>query len=99
MAVALPLVERAFREGDARGAQVAYLTDHLAIARGRPQTYGTAIQFPGGMASSGPRIAPIADSARVDERRAALGLRPLRESVRTLQEIWSVGTGSRPRIQ
>ena len=92
MAVALPLAERAFRHGEARGEQVAWLTDWLALARGRPQTYGTAIQLPGGMSGGGPVIAPIADSARVDERRAALGLRPLAESVRSLREIWSVGT-------
>jgi hypothetical protein len=92
IAVALPLAERAFHQGEARGEQVAWLTDWLARARGRPQMYGTAIQLPGGMTGGGPVVAPIADSARVDERRAALGLRPLHEWVKGLREIWSVGT-------
>jgi hypothetical protein len=70
----LPLLERAYRAGEATGQQVALLTDQLATARRQPQVYGTQARLERGL-----RVVylPIADSANVDARRAALGLPPL----------------------
>ena len=42
---ALSLLERAVRAGEARGGDLAYLSDRLAVADGKPQLYGT--QFSG----------------------------------------------------
>ena len=42
---ALVLLERAVRAGEARGGDLAYLSDRLAVAAGNPQLYGT--QFTG----------------------------------------------------
>ena len=76
----LPLLERAYRAGEATGQQVALLTDRLATARLTAQVYGTQADLVGGRAV--PK--PIRDSANVDSRRAAVGLPPLREYLRMM---------------
>jgi len=53
---------------------VAYLTDRVAVAAGKEQTYGTQVGC--GPDGAGPRT-PIAEPETVDERRAAAGLAPL----------------------
>ena len=70
---ALPLLERAYKAGEASGQDVALLTDRVATARKEPQVYGTQASIEGGHVI----FKPIADSAHVDERRAAVGLMPL----------------------
>lgn len=56
---------------DVSAADIAYLDDRVAVAEGRPQTYGT--QFFEGA----PR--PIVDPAHVDERRKSVGLGTMAE--------------------
>ena len=53
---------------------IAYLEDRLAVAEGRPQTYGTQLRQ-----TAAGTFEPVAieDASRVDERRAAVGLEPL----------------------
>jgi hypothetical protein len=82
---ALRLLEAAHRAGDAPGQDLALLTDRVAVARGRPQVYGTQADLTGGRVV----LAPIADSARVDARRAGVGLMPLREYVRMLDSLYT----------
>jgi hypothetical protein len=81
----LPLLERAYRAGDATGQQVALLTDRVAKARGQPQVYGTQANIVGGRVV----LAPIADSVHVDARRASVGLMPLRDYVRALDSLYT----------
>ncbi len=59
-------MEAAVKKKDVEPVDIAYLSDRVAVAEGRPQKYGTQFQ--------GPKPMPIEDEARVDERRAALGL-------------------------
>ncbi len=68
----LPLVERAAREGEAEAAHHAYLYDRIAVAEGRPQRYATQYGPDG-------KPRPLEDEARVDDRRAEVGLEPLAE--------------------
>ena len=68
---ALVLLERAVRTGDASGRDLAYLTDRVRVAEGRPQVYGTQLEFDGRGCAS-PRASE--DPARLDARRAAVGL-------------------------
>jgi len=84
-AAVLPLLERAYRAGDATGQQVALLTDRVAKARGRPQVYGTQANIVGGRVV----LTPIADSVHVDARRASVGLMPLRDYVRSLDSLYT----------
>jgi hypothetical protein len=65
---ALELMRAAVDAGDADAGELAYLTDRVLVAQGKPQLYGT--QF----GVSGPQ--PIEDEAHLDERRAAVGLEP-----------------------
>jgi hypothetical protein len=80
----LPLLEAAYRRGQAEGQHVALLTDRIATARGEPQVYGTQTDMRDGHI----RVKPIRDSATVDARRASMGLPPLREYLRVLDSIY-----------
>jgi hypothetical protein len=69
-------------EVDARN--VAYLTDRVLLAEGKKQRYGTQLQGESGTFK--PR--PIEDPAKVDNRRAEMGMEPLAEYLRTAQEFY-----------
>jgi hypothetical protein len=83
---ALALLEEAFVRGDAPGRHLAYLTDRVLVAEGRPQRYGT--QFHPRDGKLEPR--PIQDPETLDERRAAMGLEPFADYARRLLEgLWT----------
>jgi hypothetical protein len=69
----LDLLAVAAAAGEATGAELAYLTDRVALAEDRPQEYGTQAAARDG------RWAPsrLRDPDTVDERRAAAGLGPI----------------------
>jgi hypothetical protein len=78
----------AFMKGQAAGevspANIAYLEDRVRLAEGHPQVYGT--QFYADEAGNfGPR--PIEDPDHVDERRKAVGLQPLSEYAREVEQF------------
>lgn len=77
--VALEQLKSAVAAGQARPADLAYLIDRIRVAEGRAQTYGT--QY----GPSGPR--PIEDPARLDERRAQVGLGPHAEYDRKVRGL------------
>lgn len=67
----LPLLEERAAAGESNQRQVAYLWDRVAVKEGRPQRYGTQMEC------EGRNIVPIGgleDPARIEERRAALGM-------------------------
>lgn len=67
----LKLITAAFEKGEATGQHVAYLTDRVLVAEGKPQVYGT--QF---FTDQDGRLVPqaIENEAEVDQRRAKMGL-------------------------
>ncbi len=69
----LELLTQAYEKGEATADQVAYLTDRVLLAEGKPQVYGTQFETVNGKLQ--PR--PIENEAEVDKRRAAMGLEPL----------------------
>lgn len=78
----LDLLTQAYEKGDASADQVAYLTDRVLLAEGKPQVYGTQFETVNGKLQ--PR--PIENEAEVDKRREAMGLGPLAvyaEQIRT----------------
>jgi hypothetical protein len=81
----LDLVTDAVAAGEADPGHLAYLTDRVLCAEGKPQRYGT--QFwngPDGTGALQPR--PIKDREQVDERRAAVGLGPFADYERHMLE-------------
>ena len=83
MRAMLPAIEVSYRRGDLDGGAVAMLADRLEVKAGRPQIYGTQLSLHGGRWV----LDPIADSARVDERRRKLGLRSLAEYLRAVDSV------------
>jgi uncharacterized protein DUF6624 len=66
-------------------ANIAYLEDRVRVGKGRPQFYGT--QFYADEAGNvGPR--PIEDPDHIDERRKAVGLQPLSEYARDVEQSY-----------
>ncbi|MCI0663476.1 MAG: hypothetical protein L0220_20615 [Acidobacteria bacterium] len=66
----LTLLQEAVSKGEASKINLAYLTDRLLVAEGKPQIYGTQIRRVDGK----PSPYPIEDEANVDKRRAELGM-------------------------
>ena len=90
-AIAMPHLQRRAREllaqavevGEAEPWTFAYLDDRIRTLEGRPQMYGTQFDW-----DDDGRLSPlpIEDPERIDERRAALGMRPLEERIRAMRE-------------
>jgi hypothetical protein len=76
---ALRLLESAVQSGDASRGDLAYLTDRVRVAEGRPQVYGTQLQYDNRGCAS-PR--PTEEPAQLDARRASAGLEPVAEYIR-----------------
>lgn len=70
---ALALMEQAAETGGADPAQVAFLRDRTYVNEGREQLYGTQIA---GVRDGEPVPWPCVDPARMDERRAEVGIEP-----------------------
>ena len=68
-----PMLEEAFRKGEAQPLRYAKMRDRLLVEEGKAQQYGTQWQF-----ENRKRVPyPIADPKHVDKRRAEIGLNPL----------------------
>jgi hypothetical protein len=83
----LELLDEAVQAGEASPRDLAYLTDRVLRAEGKPQRYGTQFaQGPDG------RLEPQAleDPERVDERRASVGLGPLEDYARRMREAYGL---------
>jgi hypothetical protein len=81
----LELMRQAVDDGDADPGDLAYLVDRVRVAEHRPQVYGTQWET----TADGewkPRT-PIENEAQVDERRAAAGLKPLRDYLQELKSL------------
>jgi uncharacterized protein DUF6624 len=84
----LPMMRLAVKKGNADDASLALLEDRVALGEGRKQIYGSQIgtdpetnkQF----------VLPLEDPDNVDKRRAAVGLGPLSEYVKTWDIVWDV---------
>jgi hypothetical protein len=67
--------------------ELAYLTDRVLLAEGKKQIYGT--QFSDDDGKFRPR--PLEDEVNVDKRRAEVGLEPLADYAKTMQEMYGGG--------
>lgn len=102
----LPLLEEAAARGEVSAMNLAYLTDRVRKAQGRPQLYGT--QYSAKMDENGEVVTGadgrteyllplVEDMDGLDERRAAAGLGPWAEYERHMAEIQGREPAERPR--
>jgi hypothetical protein len=80
----LPHIIAAADAGEASRADAAMLEDRVLTDEGKPQRYGTQFRI-----VAGELVAyPIEDPATLDERRAAVGLMPMAEYVKLLEQTY-----------
>jgi hypothetical protein len=85
----LELLELAVRQDEADRIHLAYLTDRVRIAEGKPQVYGTQ----GHTNPDGVLVPfPIQDEEHVDERRIAIGLEPIVEYFKNMNERYETNS-------
>ncbi|WP_371825879.1 DUF6624 domain-containing protein [Nonomuraea turcica] len=81
----LELMRQAVEKDEADPSDLAYLVDRVRVAEKKPQVYGTQWETdPQG--NWRPRT-PIENEAEVDERRADVGLKPIKEYVEELKSL------------
>jgi len=81
----LRLMEPLVAKGEVSGTDFAYLTDRVAINTGGMQTYGTQMSLVNGKAVP----TRLRDPRRVDERRRQVGLGPLDEYQRLIEQMYA----------
>jgi len=82
LALMLPEVKR----HNASPKSYAYLTDRVALNTGKPQEYGTQVEYTGsGIGEPVPRT--LRDPKNVNSRRAAIGLEPLEKYLALLSQL------------
>ena len=87
---ALPHLEAAAGRGEVPAFAAAMLTDDILEAEGKPQLYGTNFEFKDGKLV----LKPVSDPEHLEERRAKVGLPPMAESVRGLEEMYRTTVAS-----
>ena len=71
-------------KGEVSGQHVAYLTDRVLVGEKKKQVYGTQCEIIKGAV----KFRPIEDEANVDKRRAELGLPPLGEYTKQIEQAY-----------
>ena len=79
----LPILKAAAEEGEVEAWGIAMLEDRIRVREGRNQLYGSNIE-PGPEGECA--VTPIDDPETVDERRQAVGLPPMDEYLRQIEE-------------
>lgn len=76
---------KAQSEDEVSKSNIAYLEDRIAVAKGRPQIYGTQFQ-----ANEAGQFEPreLHDPTNVNQRRKAMGLDTLEENIERMQEAY-----------
>lgn len=80
----LPVLDTLAQAGEVSAPDVALLTDRVLMHEGLPQRYGSQFDLKNGTWV----LYPVADSADVDARRAAMGLMPLALYEKFLRQMY-----------
>ncbi len=88
----LDLLKEAVAKEEAKGSDLAYLTDRVLVAEGKKQRYGT--QFVGQGDAMKP--SPIEDEANVDQRRKEVGLGTMAEYRERLRQVYRADPAKKP---
>ena len=86
----LPMIQQAVISGELAGQDYALLVDRIRIDEGRPQLYGTQLVIVDGKLV----LNPIEDESHVDERRTSLGMIPLKEYLKLVEEMYGTNKDS-----
>jgi len=87
----LAMLEPCVHDGTIRASDYAMLDDRVRINQGKPQRYGS--QFAGDAAKPGEmHLSPVEDPAHLDERRARMGLMPMRDYECALRATYAVSS-------
>jgi hypothetical protein len=86
---ALDLIQASPASGVSPG-DIATLTDRVLLAEGKPQRYGTQFRFEDGNLWQEPVEAPES----LDERRAEVGLPPMADYVKIVEEAYGIRTSA-----
>ena len=82
----LKLLQKAYKNGDTKGMQLAFLTDHIRIKEGKAQLYGTQAKID--FENQKFIFLPIEDSVNIDKRRDKVGLMSLKEYYKLLMDSY-----------
>jgi hypothetical protein len=93
---AVALVREALKAGDVPGWHGASLVDRIRVFEGRPQVYGTQLDWDDQGALG---VVELEDPPGVDARRAALGLLPLAEQIARARENEASGYPGRESVE
>ncbi len=83
-----PMMQQAVLAHKVAPGWYAILTDRVALREGKKQRYGSQLH---GNPSGPPWVSPIEDPDHVDERRAAIGLEPMKDYLANWNIIWDLG--------
>lgn len=81
----LVLLAEAVKKGEARGVDLAYLTDRVLVAQKKPQRYGTQARREGGKYVP----QPLENEAEVDKLRAEVGLGTLADYMKQMEQVYA----------
>jgi heme-degrading monooxygenase HmoA len=84
----MPMMTKAAEAGDLDRGKVAMTIDHILVAEGKPQLYGSAFKQVNGEIVP----EPIQDEANLDARRKEVGLPPFAEYAAQLKKTYSQPT-------
>ncbi len=84
----LPMLREAVKRGDAAPADLALLEDRVALRQGKKQVYGSQIGID--QETGKHYVSPLMDPEHVDQRRAEVGLGPLKDYVSYWDITWNV---------
>ena len=73
-------------KGGVAPVDIAYLTDRVLAAEGKPQRYGTQCVFEDGK----PVAKQVEDAENLDKRRRELGLEPMDKYLQQIAEVYGV---------
>lgn len=73
---------KALPEEEVAKVDIAYLTDRVLCAENKPQLYGTQVVVNDGKAE----LKEVADREQLDERRASVGLEPIEDYLKRVEE-------------
>jgi hypothetical protein len=80
----LPLLREAVARGERAASDLAMLEDRVLKSDGKPQLYGTQYED-----SARPlKLYPVADPARLDQRRSAMGLVPMEVQLQQMRQMY-----------
>lgn len=82
----LPAIKASYQRGDLSAGEYALFEDRVRVDQERPQRFGTQAYISDGRLI----LYPIENHARVDERRSDLGLEPLADYVKKLEEMYGM---------